>query len=136
MCILAGIGTAIAGTLGATVGTAAAATGVAGVITAGTATAIGAGAVGLGALAAGGIGAAIANGTANARSSKSIDLSALNYGTSLSADASNKTASKLQDNTTEKRTISSLRIPLRQKNNTANLGTNTADTKVGLNIPM
>ena len=46
-----------------------------------------------------------------------------------------KTASQLKDNKTEKRTISSLRIPL--KANTGTTGINTGDVnQTGLNIPV
>ena len=44
------------------------------------------------------------------------------------------TASQLKDNKSEKRTISSLRIPLNQQN--SNTGINTGNNNVGLNIPI
>lgn len=47
-----------------------------------------------------------------------------------------KTASTTGEKTGTKRTINSLRVPLKGKNNTSTTGINTTDTTTGLNIPV
>lgn len=102
--------------------------------TAATATGLAATGLAVGGLTAAGLG--VANSVRNAREAElegimGAKTSVLNNSNSM-ATTMQKTASKLTDNTTEKRTIGSLRIPLSK---TANTGANTADISTGLNIP-
>lgn len=68
------------------------------------------------------------------RQERKVDTQALSQSVNIKT-ASEKTASKLKENEAPKRTLSSLRVPLKPIN-TANTGVNTADTNTGLNIPM
>lgn len=54
-------------------------------------------------------------------------------GASLSNE---KVASTTGEKTGKKRTVSSLRVPIKGKNDTSTTGVNTTDTTTGLNIPV
>lgn len=47
-----------------------------------------------------------------------------------------KVASTTGEKTGKKRTVSSLRVPIKGKNDTSTTGVNTTDTTTGLNIPV
>lgn len=47
-----------------------------------------------------------------------------------------KTASTTGEKTSTKRTVSSLRVPLKNATDTSTTGVNTVDTTTGLNIPV
>ena len=47
-----------------------------------------------------------------------------------------KTASTTGEKTSKKRTVSSLRVPLKNATDTSTTGVNTVDTTTGLNIPV
>lgn len=47
-----------------------------------------------------------------------------------------KTASTTEEKTSKKRTINSLRVPLKNAADTSTTGVNTVDTTTGLNIPV
>lgn len=97
------IGTAIAGSFGATVGTAAAATGVAGIITAGTAAAIGATAIGATALGIGAIGMSLGKSSSDSGGGATISTQNAPVGATTNASATAATT-----NTTQRSRVAAL----------------------------
>lgn len=62
-------------------------------------------------------------------------LEQLNSGNNVSL-SNEKVASATGEKTGKKRTVSSLRVPIKGKNDTSTTGVNTTDTTTGLNIPV
>lgn len=62
-------------------------------------------------------------------------LEQLNSGNNVSL-SNEKVASTTGEKTGKKRTVSSLRVPIKGKNDTSTTGVNTTDTTTGLNIPV
>lgn len=62
-------------------------------------------------------------------------LEQLNSGNNVSL-SNEKVASTTGEKTGKKRTVSSLRVPIKSKNDTSTTGVNTTETATGLNIPV